>query len=136
MLESGVIDNIWSKYRVKKAEAGNFLLNNCLTFLTIEFLLQGCLGNGLDALALDNLQGIFLILIGAYALAILLLIIECFIKYIQGVPKKWGSLCSLSSLSAVSLILSHTFGTQNTLSCSRGVAMFDIVFLRRFFSQK
>ena len=27
MLESGVIHNIWSKYRVKKAEAGDIMTN-------------------------------------------------------------------------------------------------------------
>ena len=98
MLESGVIHNIWSKYRVKKAEVNNINISwifqtdplYCHIFSSlrvnllehfIHLLQQGCLGNGLDALAMDNLQGIFLLLLGAFALAILLLIIECFIKY-------------------------------------------------------
>ena len=78
MIESGVIHNYIHKYRVKKTEVYNkqYLYSDKIYL----FFFKGCLGNGLDALALDNLQGIFLILIGAFALAILLLFIECFIK--------------------------------------------------------
>lgn len=41
---------------------------------------QGCLGNGLEALGLNNLLGIFLILVISVGIALILLLFECFVK--------------------------------------------------------
>ena len=60
MIESGVINNIIQKYQVKPPE--------------------GCLGNGLDALDLQNVMGIFVILIGSFAITLIILALECFMK--------------------------------------------------------
>ena len=62
MIESGVISNILTKYQVTPPE--------------------GCLGNGLDALDLQNVLGIFVILIGSFAFTLVIFALECLIKYV------------------------------------------------------
>ena len=60
MKESGVLSNIWSKYKLQKAE--------------------NCLGTGITALGLENLMGIFLFLACAMGLVSVIFMAEQFGK--------------------------------------------------------
>ena len=47
---------------------------------TLLPMLQGCLGTGIDALALENVIGIFILLAGALGAALVIFLAECMIK--------------------------------------------------------
>ena len=45
--------------------------------------MKGCLGNGIDALALENVIGIFYLFAGAFGVALMIFIVECMVKYVN-----------------------------------------------------
>ena len=75
MIESGVINNIWSKYKVKPPEVKSYYKS-----LNLLLALKNCLGTGIDALALENVIGIFILLAGALGAALVIFVVECLIK--------------------------------------------------------
>ena len=79
MHESGVIENIKLKYNRKEPSVRPWNLET-FPLCKLWFLTKGCLGDGVSALGLENLLGIFLFFAASIGLVCVIFIVELFRK--------------------------------------------------------
>ena len=79
MHESGVIENIKLKYNRKEPSVRMWHFDS-FPLYNLGFLTKGCLGDGVTALGLENLLGIFLFFAATIGLVCVIFIIELFRK--------------------------------------------------------
>ena len=77
MIENGVIDNMWRKYKAAQPKVIIYE-SQFMYHVDLKRIFKDCLGSGLDALGMENVLGIFMCMFAAIVIS-LIIFIFCFI---------------------------------------------------------